>query len=213
MKYLSILFFFAVQLCHSQDLSLQQLTKTEIAKKIQYHYQFESTDGHVAKIDLFLYKNQTFEYFIASNVYNAYTTGRWKSDNNIVTLNSQFQKGTLPVKVSYRQRDSSDFSVKQLSLVKNLNKKTLPYAFVYINNDSTRCMDGDLLCTGEYKQIERVKVVLENNGPSSKWINIPSHKGLIQLTVLTKRDLENYIILTNKKYTIDSKKLKPLDNK
>ncbi len=213
MKYLSIFFFFVVQLCHSQDLTLTKLTKEDSNRDVQYHYQWESTDGHVAVVDLLLFRDQTFEYSIASNVYNAYSIGHWKSDGKAVILNSDFQKETLPIKVSYRQRDTSDFTVKEVTFVKDLNEKPLSYAFVYINNDSTSCMDGDLLCIGEYKQIDRVKVVLENNGPSSTWINILPHEGLIQITVLTKLDLQRYIILKDRKYKLNNNKLRPWDDK
>jgi hypothetical protein len=213
MKYLSIFFLFVVQICHSQDLALIKLTPKEINKNVRQHYQWESTDGHVAVIDLFLFKDQTFEYSIASNVYNAYSIGHWKSDGNMVILNSDFQKETLPIKVSYRQRDTFDFTVKEIAFVKDLSGKPLSYAFVYINNDSTSCMDGDLLCIGEYKQIDRVKVVLENNGPSSKWVNIIPHEGLVQITVLTKLNLQNYIILNDVKYKIVNNRLRPLGDK
>ncbi|MFN8290744.1 MAG: hypothetical protein U0U70_10830 [Chitinophagaceae bacterium] len=208
MKYLTIPFFFVVQLCYSQDLILTKLTQEDSNRNVQYHYQWESTDGHVAIVDLFLFRDQTFEYSIASNVYNAYSIGHWKSDGKTIILNSDFQKETLPIKVSYRQRDTSDFTVKEVAFVKDLNEKPLSYAFVYINNDSTSCMDGDLLCIGEYKKIDRVKVVLENNGPSSKWINISPHDGLIQITVLTKLNLKRYIILKNRKYKLTKNKLK-----
>lgn len=213
MKYLTIFFFFVVQICHSQDLALMKLTKEEVNKNVQHHYRWESSDGHVAAIDLFLFKDQTFEYSIVSNIYNAYSIGNWNSDGSMVILNSDFQKETLPIKVSYRQRDTSDFTVKEIAFVRDLNEKPLSYAFVYINNDSTSCIDGDLLCIGDYKQIDRVKVVLENNGPSSKWIRISPHDGLIQITVLTKRNLKNYMILKNKKYKFDNNKLKPCDDK
>lgn len=213
MKYLSTLFFFVAQICYSQDLILKKLTKEEGKKNVQYHYQWESIDGHAATLDLFLFKDQSFEYSIASNVYNTYSIGRWKSDGNIITLNSDFQKGTLPIKVTYRQRDTSDFTVKEIAFVRDLNEKPLSYAFVYINNDSISCMDGDLLCIGEYKQIDRVKVVLENDGASSEWVGITPHDGLVQITVLTKRNLANYVILKNRKYKLDNNKLKPLDDK
>lgn len=207
MRCLSIIFLFVVQLCHSQDLTLTKLTKEDSSRGVQYHYQWESTDGHVAVVDLFLLWDKTFEYSIASNVHNAYSIGHWKADGEMVILNSDFQKGTLPIKVSYRQRDSSDSNVKKLAFVKDLNEKPLPYAFVYINNDSTSCMDGDLFCIGQYQQIDRVKVVFENNGPSSKWFNISPYDGLIQITVLTKLNLQRYIILENRKYKLVGNKL------
>jgi len=213
MKYLAIAFCFVTQMCSAQELALIKLSKEEVNKNIQYHFSQESTEGHLAAIDLFLFKDQTFEYSIASNVYQAYSIGRWKLDNNKITLNSDFQDGTLPINVSYRQRDSSDLDVKQIAFVRDLNQKILSYAFVHINNDSTSCMDGDLLCTGKYKQIDRVKIALENNGPSSKWINVMPQDGLLQITVLTNRNLKNYIILKNKKYAFENTKLRQLGDK
>lgn len=213
MKYLTVLFFFTGHICYSQGLSLTKLTKEDSSRNVQYHYQWESADGHVAVVDLFLFRDQTFEYAIASNVHYAYSTGYWKSKGKTVILNSDFQKETLPIKVSYRQQDTSDFNVKEIAFVKDLNENPLPYAFVYINNDSTSCIDGDLLCIGGYKQIDRVKVVLENGGPSSKWVNILPHDGLIQITVLTKLNLQSYIILTDQIYIIKKKKLMPYNEK
>jgi hypothetical protein len=189
------------------------LTKEESNRGVQYHYQWQSPDGHVEVVDLFLLNDQIFEYSIASNVYKAYSMGQWKKNGKTLILNSDYQKETLPIKISYRQRDTSDFTVKEVAFVKDLNGIPLSYAFVYINNDSTSCMDGDLLCIGEYKQINRIKLVLENNGPSSKWINILPHNGLIQITVLTKLNLQRYIILKDRKYKLSNNILSLWDNK
>lgn len=208
MKCLPIFFFFIVQISHSQDLTLIKLTKEEINRKVKYHYQWESIVGHVAVIDLFLFRDQTFEYSEVSNVYYAYSFGKWESDGNIVVLNSDFQKGTLPIKVTYRQRDTFDFTVKKIAFVRDLNEKPISNAFVHINNDSTSCMDGDLLCNREYKQIDSIKVVLENNGPSSNWVSIIPHTGLVQITILTTHDLRNYFILKDRKYNLDGGRLK-----
>lgn len=213
MKYFTILSFFVVQMVHSQDLSLVTLTKEDSGKGVQYHYQWESQDGHVAVIDLFLLKEQRFKYAIASNVYNVFSTGQWISDGKMLTLNSEYQKGTLPVQISYRKRDTADFDVRELAFVKDLNGKSLSYAFIHVNNDSITCMYGDLMCIGTYNQIESIKVVLENNGPSSKWITVAQHEGLIQITVLTKLDLARYLVLNDEKYMINGNKLSPADVK
>lgn len=210
MKFSSIFLVFIVQLSYSQDLTLIKLTNEETINNVQYHYQWESTEGHVAVIDLLLLKDHAFEYSIGSNIYNAYSTGHWQLSKGVLTLNSDFQKGTLPIKISYRQRDGSDLEVKKIAFVKDLNNKPISYAFVYINNDSTSCMDGDMLCIGDFEDIDSIKVVLENNGPSSKWMPVTQHEELLQITILTRHSLENYIILTDKKYRLDKNILKPL---
>lgn len=202
-----------MQTVYSQDLGQIQLTKEDSARGVQYHYQWESQGGHVAVIDLVLYKDQTFEYYIESTIYNVFSTGQWTSEGEAVTLNSEFKAGTLPVQISYRKRDTADFDVKEIAFVKDLNGKPLPYAFVKINSDSVTCMDGDLMCNGTYTQIDSIKVVLENNGPSSKWIKVVPHEGLIQITVLTKLDLARYLIFTDKKYLIKGNKLSLVDVK
>ena len=213
MKYLPLIFVFITQLGHSQDLALVKSTAQDPAKNIQYHYQWESTDGHVETVDLFLLKNHTFEYSIASNVYNVYSTGAWYISKGVLTLNSDFQKGTLPIKISYRQRDSTDNATKRVAFVKDLNNKPISCAFVYINNDSTKCIFGDLFCNGNYAQIDSVKVALENDGPTSQWMAITPHEGIIQINIATKLNLENYVIIKDKRYRIQENKLHELSEK
>lgn len=213
MKYLLLNFLFIAQLCHSQDLTLIKSTAQDMAKNVQYHYHWESTDGHVEIIDLFLFKNHSFKYSIVSNVYNVYSTGSWHIWKNIVTLKSDFQKGTLPIIISYRQRESTDDNVKRVAVVKDLDNKPVSSAFVCINNDSTKCISGDLFCNGDYAQIDSVKVALENDGPTSQWMAIAPHEGIIQINIATKQDLENYVILKGKKYRLYEDKLIELSDK
>lgn len=209
MKYFFISFLFITQMCHSQDFILTKLTNEEVNKNIQYHYQWESKDDHVAIVDLFLLKNHRFEYSIASNVNNASSTGVWNSSGRTVTLNSDLQEGTLPIKVSYRQRDSSDLTIKKIDFIRDLRNTPLSFVFVYINNKSIKCYDGDLLCNiDDYKQIDSIKVGLDYNGLSSKWVSIKPNDGLIQITIQTKLNVEKYIILRKKKYQLYKDKLK-----
>ena len=210
MKYMLVYIALLAQVAYSQDLTLVKLKDKEAKGKTQYHYQWESTDGHVAVIDLFLFKDNTFEYSIASNINYMYSTGRWKLSNGIIALNSDIQNETLPIQIKYRQRDSSDFNVKKIALIRDLNDAPLTYAIMYINNDSTSCMDGDLLCVGDYKQIDSIRVAIVNRGPSSKWIRIYPFEGLLQITIPTKRSLERYMVLTDEKYLVYKDKLKAL---
>jgi hypothetical protein len=78
MRLLLPIYILITSICRGQDLTIVSLTQTEIDKGVQQHYQFESKEGHVGYIDLFLFKDGSFEYTIASNIYNAYSIGKWK---------------------------------------------------------------------------------------------------------------------------------------
>ena len=71
---------------------------------------------------------------------------------------------------------------------------------MYVNNDSTRCMDGDLMCIGEYTSINRIRVKYVNDGISSEWVNINTFDGLLQVTIQTKKDLTNFLVLNPKNF-------------
>lgn len=154
----------------AQDLIHMHITKTEESRSVQAHYQYESKDDHFAFIDLWLLKDNRYEYKITSNVYNAFSEGTWKKSKSILTLTSSIKSDNLPIKVSFRPKDSSDFDVKRIAFVKDLNGKVIANVFVYVNNDSTSCMDGDLLCREEYDSINRIRVQYENWGLSSPWV-------------------------------------------
>lgn len=49
-------------LCSSQVYQKIKLTKEEVKKGIQTHYQRDATDGHFMVFDLLLYKNGQFTY-------------------------------------------------------------------------------------------------------------------------------------------------------
>ena len=68
------------------------------------HYQWESTDGHFAIEDLWLLKNGTYEYKIASNLYNAFSDGVWNQSEDILTLTSELKKIICQLKFRFTQR-------------------------------------------------------------------------------------------------------------
>ena len=92
----------------------------------------------------------------------------------------------------------------------SLKGNIISYAFVYINNDSVSCMDGDVLCNGSYKSIDSIRVGFENYGISSRWNRVKSFDGVIQIIIQTNRDLRNYIVFNNVKYQVYKNNLKKL---
>ena len=207
MRLLSLLLIFFNLSVHGQDLKRVSLSKKEISS-VKAHYQWESTDGHFAIEDLWLLKNGTYEYKITSNLNNAFSDGVWNQSEDILTLTSELQKDNLPIKVSFHPKGNSDFDVKRIAFLRDLNDSVVWNAFVYINNDSTSCMDGDLTCRGEYTVINRIRVQYENYGISSQWVNIKPFEGLLQVTIQSRKDLRNFIVFASKKYRLVNNRLK-----
>ena len=129
-----------------------------------------------------------------------FSTGHWKISKDILTLNSDIQSNDLPIKLIYRSKEGSESDIKKIALIKDLKGSIIDYAFVYINNDTISCMDGDLICTGQYEKIDSIRVGFENHGISSKWIPVKTFDGVLQIIIQTNRDLRNYIVLNNEKY-------------
>jgi hypothetical protein len=211
MRLLLVLIMLSGVAGHGQDLIQIPLTKTEMSQNYKAHYYWQSTDGHYATINLWLSKNGSYEYQLASNLHYTFSEGSWKKLNGILMLTSNLQKNNLPINVSFRQRDSTDFNVKKIAFIKDLNGKYIANAFVYVNDDSTACMDGDLLCRKEFDSIKRIRIEYENYGISSQWIDIPPFNGLLQITIETTKELGNFSVFENKKYLFLGNMLKPLN--
>lgn len=207
MKFLLIFLFLGSNVSLSQDLRLIPLTTSEINRNVKHHYQYESKEGHLGLIDLWLLKNGSYEYQIASNTYESFSTGHWKISKDILTLNSDIQADNLPIAIIYRSKDESEPDIKKIAFIKDLDGNIIDYAFVYINNDSISCMDGDLICKGKYEKIDSIKVGFENHGISSRWVSVKPFDGVIQITIKTHRDLRNYVVFDNRTYKVSNTRI------
>ena len=187
------------------------LSTAEVSHGVQAHYHFESKSGHFTIIDLWLLKESKYEYEITSNVYNAFSEGTWQQSKGRLVLISHIKKNNLPILVSFRPKDSSDYDVKRIAFIKDLNGKVISNAIVYINNDSTSCIDGDLMCNGKYASINKIRVQYENYGISSEWVNVRPFEGLLQVTILTKKELSNFLVFNPKRYQVLKNKIKVID--
>ena len=208
MRFFLLLLILLSLTVQGQDLARMPLTKNEKAHKVNAHYQWESKDGHFALIDLWLHHNHNYVYRITSNVYNAFSYGRWIQLNGVITLSSTIKQNNLPIEVSFPTKNNDDLEVKKIALVTDLNDSLVTNVFVYVNDDSTACILGDAICKGTFDSIYRIRVQYENNGPSSKWISINSYDGLIQVTIQTKVNLTNFLVFDQKKYQVKTNRLK-----
>lgn len=205
-----LLAFFCLSL-NAQDLTVVQLTSEDKVEDVKSHYRWENSDGHFAIIDLWLLNSGRYVYKITSNVYNAYSEGFWKKSKNFITIKSEIQKDNLPIKVSFRPKTLNDFDVKRIAFLKDLNDSIVSNAFIYVNNDSISCLYGDMMCQGYFTTITRVRVQYENLGISSQWVDLQPFEGLLQITILSRKNLSNFIVFPSKKYRIIDDKLKPYD--
>jgi hypothetical protein len=188
-----------------------QLTREDIRNKVQYHYRYELEPVAYNIVDILLFKDHSFQFASAGCMASRYSTGYWKKSKDTLILNSDIQMHDLPISISYRQRDSSDVNIKRIGFLKDSTGKVIDYAFIYINNDSTSCTDGDLMCIGEYENIDSVKVQFENGGISSKWVPIRSFNGILQVKIDTNKDLREYMVLTNNRYKIYNNRVRLIE--
>jgi hypothetical protein len=128
---------------------------------------------------------------------NSFSTGKWVKENGELVFTSDYQKGNLPVKLRYRKRDCNDYDTKRISFVKDYQGKPMYYAGVYINSDTLSCYDGDVLCSGDIKSTDSVKVYLDS-GPTSRWIKVKATDEIMELTIQPAVDFSNYIIYNEK---------------
>jgi hypothetical protein len=204
------LFFFNLS-GQAQGLSRVSLSKKDINDNVKAHYQWESIFGDRAFINLRLFKNGNYEFKYTSNTVNAFSDGAWIQANGILTLQSEIQKDSLPIKVSFRPKESSDLDVKRIAFIRDLNGSIVTSAFICINNDSTACTTGDLSCRGiSHSSINRIRVQYMNDGLSSQWVDIPTFDGLLQVTIQTKKNLAEFLVFDSKKYQVENNWLQPV---
>ncbi len=194
--------------CYAQVL--KQLKKKTQESELSSHYQYESKSGHYTFINLFLYKTGKFEYNLYSNVYHCFSTGTWEMNKNIIQLKSDLQKNNLPVKVIYVSNKTEQNNKRRIAIIKNLKNEDVTDAFIYVNNDSTRCIYGDQICSSSYQSIDSLKVLLENE-IASGWISIEKNNSDIQLIIQSHTSLSNYIFF-NKRYKKGKRVLIPLQD-
>lgn len=204
--FLLMLFSLAVE---AQEFERLSLTPAEINQNVKAHYRHSYMEGGA---DIILFKNRRYYYEESGNFgYKAFSEGSWTQYKDTLVLSSTLRKNSLPIKISFRAKDSSDFDVKRVAFLKDLNGNTVSNAFIFINNDSTACMNGDLLCRGEYDSINRIRVEYENWGLSSQWMTVRPFTGLLQVTIQTKQDLGKFLVFDREKYQVLKGRLRSIN--
>ena len=184
-------YLFLFQEAAGQDFYLRPValsTKERTDNRLVGHYRF-NYDGHSGS-ELYLYKDGQFAFTTFSDVSRQTSAGKWTSKGDIIELKSEIGKGTLPVTVNYASRVSDTF-VKKFAVVRDITGKEYFKAAIYVNHDTVACFGGDLECFGSYTSVDSVKVAV-NDEVYSHWINVDGSKGIIQLTLQTKVDLDRY---------------------
>jgi hypothetical protein len=188
-----------------QILQRSLLTTKDSVQGILFKYEYEAK-GSYGTITLILNKDNTYSYQKSSFAVEGISEGKWKIIRNRLILKSTLQKN-IPIKISYgTDGDFADGS--NIAVVENIDKEPLTDVTVLVNNDSIECLPLTGQCTGSFKSIKKVKAVFEN-GLSSKWINVKDGETKILLTILSEIPIENYVIMHNKKFTIEDNNLSP----
>ena len=125
-------------------------------------------------VQLLLKTDGTFLYNKNTSADQQISEGKWVLKKEYITLNSTLQKNNIPIKLNYG--NNGDFvDDLNIAVVKNIRNLPLTDAFVFVNNDSTKCLPLMGRCNCLFKTIKKVKVVFEN-GLSSKWISVKKKK-------------------------------------
>lgn len=139
---------------------------------------------------LYLLRYGRFRLETRSGRMTVYSEGRYRETDKEIMIKSDLQKDSLPIKLTYREKDSTDKTVTKIAIMRDLKNQPVIGGVVFINDDSTSCIYGDGICSAGIKTIDRIKVVLENK-ISSGWVNVPRGEGILQITIMTLVDL-NY---------------------
>ena len=160
---------------------------------------------HTAWGKLFLFKNKRYKY---SSFYpfanEEYSEGNYKFRKDTLILNSDFQANNLPIRIEYSDTDIQD---RPLSFLRNLDGVLLRQARYFLNNDTSIAGSyyADFPLTTYPKDfltnIKTLKVEV-SPGITSQWMPIEKNKRFIIVTVLSRKDFNEYHpkVLTNYKF-------------
>jgi len=188
----SIIILIIVNLCiqntaFAQYYKLEPLTDSARKKGLQFHY---ASRSEYAGVELYLFKNGTFRFENYTCIADYYSTGTWTLRNEVLTFRSNIRKDDLPVKLVYRQRDSSDKYIKRLADPRDLNGNDLR-AGIYVNTERTACFYGDSYCFGKYESIDSIQIGV--NDFKSKWIKVKEGDEIVQAIVQTTEQFGRYV--------------------
>jgi hypothetical protein len=188
----SIIILIIVNLCiqnpaFAQYYKLEPLKDSDRKKSIQFHY---ASRSKYAGVELYLFKNGTFRFENYTCLASYYSTGTWTLRNEVITFRSDIRKDDLPVKLVYRQRDSSDKGIKRLADPRDLNGNELR-AGIYINTELTACYWGDSYCFGKYEGIDSIQIGI--NDFRSKWMKVKEGDEIVQAIVQTAEQFGSYV--------------------
>jgi hypothetical protein len=194
---------------NSQTLRKELLTKNDKKNGIFLKFNYSSSNVY-GSISLILKADGTFSYDINTCITHEISEGRWKMIKDLLILESTFQMDNIPVEISNEKNrqfvDSFDIAV-----VENTRHELLTDVFVLINNDTTKCLPIIGSYNGLFEKISRVKILFEN-GMSSKWMTVNGERK-VALTVLTDASIRNYVVMNRRRFKLEGKYLKTLDNK
>jgi hypothetical protein len=192
MKFVTLyVVFLFVMVDHSYcQFKKMALTKEEVKARMQCHYSSREEHG---SLDLYLYKDSTFNYSFASCLDYGFSTGRWTQQGKVLTFISDYDSNNLPIAVRYRQKEPKDSFIKKIDFIRDNNGNPSFLYGLLINNDTTACYYGDYSCYGDITTIDSVKVKLPS-GVSSEWVKVIPNFDVMEISLQPQLDFEKYVI-------------------
>ncbi|RYZ26408.1 MAG: hypothetical protein EOO10_15640 [Chitinophagaceae bacterium] len=190
--------FFCLVICFQLKISAQDFLPVALTAKDKKNNallaRYQTSIDKYAGGELLLYKTGKFVYNTYSCLANGVSAGQWKAVGNIIELQSDWQQNNLPIKISYIDKATAGEEAKQFAIIRDLAGREYTQAAIHINQDSVSCYYGDKECFGSYTSVDSVKVQFDNN-LVSRWLKVDTSEGVVQLTVLTNLDVNQYFPL------------------
>jgi len=171
----------------AQDFTLVTLAKNN-NKTQDLESQYISRSSNYSGLTLQLFKNGKFSLIDHTCMSSMSSYGTWLAIGDTLILKSEIQQ-VLPIKVIYLNQ-IPDKIVKNLAIIKDLKGREYTHSAIDVNSDTISCFYGDSECFGSYKTIDSIKVTVNNI--TSNWVKVDRAKGIIQVTIETEIDLNNY---------------------
>ena len=195
------------------DIFCQVWTKQSLKGKTDSLYAIYIWEGsdtyHAASGELILKRNGRFTYsgYFPLNIHE-YSEGNYTIRNNILIITSDYQSADLKARIKYIDRTASDSATCRLFCPINQNGDTL-YSINYrLDSDST-IFDPIEPCNNNLlNSIRRLRIDFWDNHFGTEWIPIEQNNKLIQITILTDKDFNDYHPkILNWKFKITGNKL------
>lgn len=170
------------------------------------------TEYHGASGKLLLYRNGRYKYreFYPFAPEDS-SEGFYLIKKNILTINSDFQPGNFPAAINYKDAAQSGTIIHNIYFPVNKNGDTCFDCSYRFNNDSTEYYPREIQKGAMPKEIHSLQVLFAGNQFTSGWIPVDAGGKMIEVLLLTDKNIDNYRYKLFTDYTFRIKKNRLID--